>query len=572
MKFYKMFLILLTLNILIINNLYGQHVVKSKYWLEDIDYMVGRLEAQHPNLYANVSKNKFLKDAEELKSKVTKLTDNQIVFGIHKLLATLKDAHTGIAPWESKDPKVLSYYKMYPVLFYQFSDGIFIKAVSEKYKSILGYKVLKFGKLDSKELLKRLMKLTNGDNYNGRLALCDLYFSLAGALDYCGVGLVNNRLTLTLLNNEGKKINYTVEPMEFFDVIKLIISSRNQNKSKGIYYLNSMSNKPLPLYLSNTGENYWYKYIKEQKTMFVYLKTMQPKSPGDFERFYKEVLKEFDKTGAKNLVLDIRNNGGGDHFELPLLKGVIARPKLDKSDKLFIIIGRITCSASQHFATQFDIYTNATFIGENTGGRPNHYGAQRFFLLPNSKLPVRVSQIYHQDTTEWDMADCTRPDFYVHLSSEDYRNNEDPALDFIYKFEKVKKVKKEFKDKLSIAYQKGGYDALEKEYYIFKNDKKYSNVNKGMLINDFLYWLLPNKKSIEDYKKFLTLFTKECPDWTESWYALARRNELAGNINEAEKLYKKSLKVFSGNTLAERRLRLMLFKKAYKLKNKINYF
>ena len=553
--------IILTI-VIMTHSIFAQINKNAEKWVQDIDYLIGRLEVQHPNVYANISKNEFLDTAEKLKKRIPDLSDQKVVFGIHELLAKIKDMHTGIAPWQTEDSTALSYYDMYPVFMYQFSDGIFVKGISAKHKKILGCKVLKFGNLAADDTRDKLMNLINGDNYNGRLTLCDLYFSLVGALDYCNVGITDKKLVLTLQNELSEQFEYSIEPMPFMEVLKLIITSRNGKNKKGFLELNDVSNHPLPLYLSKPGDAYWYQYIPEHKTMFVYLKEMQPKSEGDFDRFYKEVLEKFDEKGAEKLVLDVRNNGGGDHFEMPLLKGIIARPNLDKPDKLFVIIGRVTGSASQHFATQFDIYTNATFVGENTGGRPNHYGAQRMFTLPNSKLPVRTSQIYHQDTTEWEMADCTRPDFYIPLSSKNFRNNEDPVLEFIFNFDNVKNLKEQFKTELSEAYTNNGYEGLEKVYYNLIKQYKATGINKGMLINDFLFWLLPNKKSIDDYAKFLTLYTKECPDWTESWYALAQRNEIAGNYTQAEKYYKKALTVFPGNTLAKRMLKLMLFKNA----------
>lgn len=528
-------------------------------WEADIDYLIGRLEAQHPNVYANVTETEFKAHAENLKSKIDSMTDREITFSIQGLLATIQDIHTSVVPWQTQDSTVLSYFRMYPVFLHPFSDGLFVKAANTQHKNILGSKVLKFGDVDAEELQKRMLTLVSGDNFNGRLAMCDLYLSLVGALEYCGVKALNDTLTLTLQNPEGDHFQHSVEPLAFQEVMQLIIAARERKDEKDFFELNELTSNPLPLYISKPGDAYWYEYLSEQKTMFVYLKEMQPKSEGDFERFYNEVLEKFDKSGAEKLVLDVRNNSGGDHFEMPLLKGVIARPHLDKPDKLFVIVGRVTCSASQHFATQFDIYTNTTFIGENSGGRPNHYGAQRPFILPNSKLPVRTSQIYHQDATEWDMADCTHPDYYVTLTSDNYRKNEDPVLQFILNFDEVKDLPNIFKEKLYTAYSEGGYSALESAYYSFIREHESTGINRGKLINEFLFWLLPNRKSIEDYAKFLELYTRECPDDTESWYALARRNELAGNYDLAENYYKKSLEVFPGNTLAKRMLKLMKF-------------
>jgi len=555
----KIFLILCYLITAVLNLSFAQSSPTRINWEQDIDYLIGRLEAQHPNIYANVSESEFKGMAENLKFKLDSMTDRQITFAIQDLLAAAKDIHTSIVPWQTQDSTVLSYFKMYPVFFYHFSDGLFVKAANTQHKHILGSKVIKFGDIDAEELQKRMLDLVSGDNFNGRLAMCDLYLSLVGAFEYCGVELINETLTLTLQNHAGDQFEYSVEPLSLQEVMQLIIASRERKGEKDFFELNELESAPLPLYLSKPGNTYWYQYIAEQKTMFVYLKEMQPKSEGDFERFYNEVLDQYDKLGAEKLILDVRNNGGGDHFEMPLLKRVIARPELDKPDKLFVVIGRVTGSASQHFATQFDIYTNATFLGENSGGRPNHYGAQRPFILPNSKLPVRTSLIYHQDATEWDMADCTHPDYYISLSSDNYRKNEDPVLQFIFNFDEVKDLPKTFKEKLSKAYNEEGYNALETAYFDFIREYNSTGINKGKLINEFLFWLLPNRKSIDDYAKFLKLYTEECPEDTESWYALARRNEIAGNFDLAEHYYKKSLEVFPGNTLAKRMLNLMKF-------------
>ena len=42
--------------------------------------------------------------------------------------------------------------------------------------------------------------------------------------------------------------------------------------------------------------------------------------------------------------------------------------------KFVVIIGRRTFSAAQNLATRLDLKTNAVFVGEATGSKPNHYG------------------------------------------------------------------------------------------------------------------------------------------------------------------------------------------------------
>ena len=61
-----------------------------------------------------------------------------------------------------------------------------------------------------------------------------------------------------------------------------------------------------------------------------------------------------------------------------------------------MIIGRNTFSAAMMFALDLEKHTNAIFVGEPTGARPNHYGDSRRMQLPGSGLTVRVSTLYWQ--------------------------------------------------------------------------------------------------------------------------------------------------------------------------------
>lgn len=540
---------------------FAQENPKAAAWIEDIDYLINRLEVQHPNLYANVAEAELKQFGENLKVRVPMMTDQQVVFAIHELIALVEDVHTSVAPWKSQDPEILTFFDTYRILFYPFSDGIFVAVTSDEDKEIVGKKVLKFGNLKAEETLVGLSRIISADNRNGKVEMADVYLSVAGGLEYIGVENAATELELTLANEDGSIFNYTVKPGPFMDALGLIIPGRMGHDGEGIVRMNNGSKNPLPIYLSKPNDAYWYTYIPEHKTLYVSLLEMEPREPGDFDRFWAELLKEFDDTGAEKMVLDVRNNGGGDHYELSLMKGIIARPHLDQTDKLFVIVGRITTSASQHFATQFSMYTNATFVGEDSGGRPNHYGAQRFFELPHSKLPIRSSIIFHQDETEWAMADCARPSFYTPLSSTEFRSNQDPALDLIFNFNNVKNLEEQFRKQLSETYTNGTYVDLEESYFSFIQEYGSTGISKGMLISNFTWWLSANKKSMEDYTAFLELFTEECPHWTESWYRLARRMQLSGKIDMAEDYFNKSLEVFPGNTLAQRRLALMLFEK-----------
>jgi hypothetical protein len=131
-------------------------------------------------------------------------------------------------------------------------------------------------------------------------------------------------------------------------------------------------------------------------------------------------------------VIDIRWNGGGNTFlSQHLLHHLIASKRLSRRVALFVIIGRLTFSAAQNTVTAIERETNAIFVGEPTGSRPNFIGEQVIFELPYSKFLANVADLYWQTSWPWDHRTWIAPDIYAPPTFESFSRNEDPALEAI---------------------------------------------------------------------------------------------------------------------------------------------
>jgi hypothetical protein len=132
------------------------------------------------------------------------------------------------------------------------------------------------------------------------------------------------------------------------------------------------------------------------------------------------------------LVVDLRwNNGGNTYLSMPLLHALIRSRKLNRPGSLFVIIGRGTFSAAQNTATFIERHTQAVFVGEPTGSSPNFVGEDNPTLLPYSKLPVSISDLYWQTSWPTDHRPWIAPLLYAPPSFELYRANRDPAMEAI---------------------------------------------------------------------------------------------------------------------------------------------
>jgi uncharacterized protein (DUF2267 family) len=121
------------------------------------------------------------------------------------------------------------------------------------------------------------------------------------------------------------------------------------------------------------------------------------------------------------------NNGGEASKADELLRTLIAADTLGV--RLAILTSRMTFSAAQTFAARIDQWTGAVFVGQPTGSKPNHYGNERKFQLPDSGLRGTISSGLNQPVTARDDRPTIAPDIAVPTRASDYFAGADPTLD-----------------------------------------------------------------------------------------------------------------------------------------------
>jgi hypothetical protein len=145
----------------------------------------------------------------------------------------------------------------------------------------------------------------------------------------------------------------------------------------------------------------------------------------------RELFKFVDDHVTDRLVIDMRQNGGGDflkgrkHLIQPLKK----RASLDEKGKLFVIVGRQTFSAAMVNAIDFRKETHALLVGEPIGERPNSYSENDEMTLPNSRLVVSYSTEYYKFLEE-DLP-AVLPDQRIDPDWAAFKAGRDPVMEWI---------------------------------------------------------------------------------------------------------------------------------------------
>jgi hypothetical protein len=135
-----------------------------------------------------------------------------------------------------------------------------------------------------------------------------------------------------------------------------------------------------------------------------------------FKGFIDESFNRIRKAGAKNLILDLRDNGGGDPFctthllsyleprPIPYFAGIypggyerfaepIPRAAGAFEGKLFVLINGGCFSSTGHFCALLKCHKFGTFIGAETGGTYECNDASREIHLKNTRLRLFVARM-----------------------------------------------------------------------------------------------------------------------------------------------------------------------------------
>ena len=140
----------------------------------------------------------------------------------------------------------------------------------------------------------------------------------------------------------------------------------------------------------------------------------------------RRTLKAAKARQVRGVIVDLRNNGGGDNRTYGDLLSVLRR--LSKTKRIVVIISRVTFSAAENFAVDVEKSAHPIFVGEPSGGSPNLYGDAVPTLLPASGLQLRIATIYWQKSTPDDPRLAIDPQVPVPLSSADFFAGRDPVL------------------------------------------------------------------------------------------------------------------------------------------------
>lgn len=294
------------------------------------------------------------------------------------------------------------------MIFYWYKDGMFVTAATDAYRHLLGTRLVKVGDLTVEEVCRRLSAYVAHENDAQLKEQVPNMLIRVELLQAIGAAEAGKPVRLELDGNAVEVEPYSGQPRWNW----------------------AYSGEP-PVFQRERGVAYSAMVLGGAST--VYFRYNQcvndPKKP--FAEFAEELKKTVAQPEGSRLIIDLRNNSGGNSAILDPFIDWLKGSRFNRKGSLYVLIGRPTFSSAILNAARLRNETAAILAGEPTGGKPNHFGEVKEFELPNSRIAVSYSTKYFHPFKE-DPSTIV-PDVVVEPASGDYLKGADPVLAAVMK-------------------------------------------------------------------------------------------------------------------------------------------
>jgi tetratricopeptide (TPR) repeat protein len=515
----------------------------DQQWREDIDFLAKTVAEKHRHPFDLLSRADFDKAVAALRDRIPALADHEVVVGMIKLVAMLRDGHSRLtlpvgpaADTQSHTPtaapKTGMAFHILPFRLYLFSDGLYVQAATPEHRDLVGARIVRIGTMTAEAALEAVRPAVHYDSEMWLKLVGPQFLGVPEIIQACGVTEAIERTPLTL-EKDGRTTTVVLEPLPASPDPAWVVWS-------------DVSGTPKPLFLRNTDKTFWFEILPDRKALYAQVNSVQDGETETLAAFSARMVAAARAAGADRIVLDLRLNGGGNNYlGRGLVLALLGAENLNRYGRLYTIIGRNTFSAAVSLVSALERWSETIFVGEPTGNVPSQYGDSRRYLLPHSGLTVRLSSVYWRDAEVDERRPWVAPDIATPLAWADYAAGRDPALEAALAYEAPASLIDQLKDK----YKWGGMRAAASHYYKHRNSPITAAVRTDDTLLAMADFLLAQKDA-DNAVEILRRAVAEYPDSAPCLLALGRRLVERGDGQGALGPLKKALALKPGDPVA----------------------
>ena len=408
-------------------------------WRMDLRDLVKDLKRRHVDLFHSVSKDSFEQAVAELDRRIPSLNRPQILVGLAQLVALIGDGHTSFSPGDQRGME----FHYYPYRLYSFSDGIYVIAAPEQYAEVLGKRLVQIDNTSIEDAFSAVSTTIGVDNDMEYQYTVPSLLGRPEALHTLGIATGSDQAEFVF--EDGVRSTFHAVTGKEYDGFKWMSASNLfGEQERPTLRLDHLFATPLTLERVKPGDYYWFTYLEEQQALyFQYNRCWDQKGRPSFKKVTKDLFQYMDNHPVERLIVDLRQNPGGEpKTATPLIDGLARRSEFGQEGRLFVLVGRRTFSAALTNAVHLRSRASARIVGEPPRGKPNNPSEGRDINLKRTRIRVTVSTQFLERDPALGNARYLPIDSEATYTFESYQEVHDPVMQAALNAEIIESITK----------------------------------------------------------------------------------------------------------------------------------
>jgi hypothetical protein len=356
--------------------------VRDRRWQQDVSYLARALPVYREAGLGAVSRSAWDAAAARLEAQVPQLTDGQVVVRLAQMVAMLHDDET------------LVLFPRGPVFLLDaqlVGGGLYLLAVPAADRAVLGARVLAVDGHPVAQVLARAGSVIDAEDPQLRSNSETGVLDDGALLHWLGITTSESAAVLTVTtaagHHETVRIASAAGVSAFIDTPLLFT-----------FHLPGEAYVPLPLYQQDAAQPYWMRILPAQHA--VYLKYNQCVEGSGFQQLAAQALAQLATHPDYRLIVDLRNNFGGDSGPFQsLIAAIQANPGLRARGRVIGLVNQFTDSSATVDAHSLQ-QAGVLLIGQPPADPVDEWGGEQTLQLPWYGIVIQyTSAAVNSDTT-----------------------------------------------------------------------------------------------------------------------------------------------------------------------------
>jgi hypothetical protein len=329
-------------------------LTRDQRWQQDIAFAARELPQLRAGGLGNVSRAAWNAAAARLEERVPGLTDGQLTVGLARLVAMLSDDETRVEIGDRQ---------FYPVLARWFGGGLYVVTAPAADRAVLGARPLALDGMPIARVMARIGATIGAEDPTVRTDTELGYLRNPALLDWLGVTGSTAGAVFSVESPGGRVRTIRVAPVSSWD---------------------GAAQVPQPLYEQDELAPYWMRILAGRRAVF--LKYNQCVDDDGFQRLAARAIAVLRAHPGYRLIVDLRNNGGGDSYPFQaLVDGIQAVTAINQPGRVIGLVNQFTDSSATVDAQSLKAGTKAVLIGQAVADPIDAWGNEQFLTLPRGR-------------------------------------------------------------------------------------------------------------------------------------------------------------------------------------------